>query len=42
MAVKGYKFKDRGVMPDYNISPTIKDKILFHDPELEFALKLIN
>ncbi|MEO5643693.1 MAG: S41 family peptidase [Bacteroidia bacterium] len=42
MAVKEYKYKDRGVIPDYNILPTIKDKILCHDPELEFAKKLIN
>lgn len=42
MAVKGYKYKDRGMIPDYNISPNIKDKILSHDPELEFVLKLIN
>ena len=42
MAVKEYKYKDRGVIPDYNISPTIKDKILSNDPELEFAKKLIN
>jgi hypothetical protein len=42
MAVKDYKYKDRGVMPDYQISPTIEDKILSHDPELEFAKKLIN
>ena len=42
MAVKEYKYKDRGVIPDYKISPTIKDKILSHDPELEFAKKLIN
>ncbi|WP_188050800.1 S41 family peptidase [Flavobacterium sp. GP15] len=41
MAVKEYKYKDRGVIPDYNILPTIKDKILSRDPELEFALQLI-
>ncbi|MEO6347126.1 MAG: S41 family peptidase, partial [Aquaticitalea sp.] len=42
MAVKDYKFKDHGVIPDHKISPTIKDKILSHDPELEFAKNLIN
>ncbi|MGB3343117.1 MAG: S41 family peptidase [Aequorivita sp.] len=42
MAVKEYKYKDRGVIPDYNIAPTIKDKISSYDPELEFAKKLIN
>lgn len=42
LAVKEYKYKDRGLIPDYNISPTIKDKILAHDPELEFAKKLID
>ena len=42
MAVKDYKYKDRGVIPDYKISPTIKDKLLSYDPELEFAKKLIN
>jgi hypothetical protein len=26
MAVKDYKYKDHGVIPDYNISPTIKTK----------------
>ncbi len=42
IAVKDYKYKDRGVIPDYIIEPSIKDKILSHDPVLEFAEKLIN
>lgn len=42
MAVQGYKYKDHGVIPDYKISPTIKDKIQSYDPELEFTKKLIN
>lgn len=42
MAVKEYKFKDHGVIPDYKISPTIKDKLSSYDPELEFAKKLID
>lgn len=41
MAVKDYEYKNRGVIPDYNIAATIKDKILSNDPELEFAKKLI-
>ncbi|MDH6253420.1 C-terminal processing protease CtpA/Prc [Chryseobacterium sp. H1D6B] len=42
MAVKDYKYKDHGVIPDYNISPTIKDKMAGYDPELEFTKKLIS
>jgi hypothetical protein len=42
LAVKAYEYKDRGVIPDYHITPTIKDKILSQDPELEFSMKLIN
>lgn len=41
MAVKDYKYKDRGIIPNYHIVPTIKDKILSHDPELDYAKKLI-
>jgi hypothetical protein len=41
MAVKPYKYKDRGIIPGHKISPTIKDKILGFDPELEFAKKLV-
>jgi C-terminal processing protease CtpA/Prc len=42
MAVKKYKYKDRGIIPDHSISPTIKDKISGVDPELDFTKKLVN
>ncbi|MGU3377531.1 S41 family peptidase [Chryseobacterium sp. M5A1_1a] len=42
MAVKDYKFNDRGVIPNYHITPTIKDRIESHDPELEYAKKLLD
>jgi C-terminal processing protease CtpA/Prc len=41
MAVKDYKYKDRGVIPDYNVTPTVKEKITGKDAELEFANSLI-
>jgi Peptidase family S41 len=42
MAVKDYQFKDHGLFPNYEVIPKIEDKINGHDPELEFAHKLIN
>lgn len=42
MAVKDYQYADRGLMPNYTIVPTIKDKLANKDLELEFARELIN
>jgi C-terminal processing protease CtpA/Prc len=42
MAVKHYKYNDRGIIPDHNISPTIKDIVLGHDTVFEFTKTLIN
>ncbi len=41
MAVKGYQFADRGLIPNHIIIPTIKDKLENRDLELEFAKDLI-
>lgn len=41
MAVKDYTFKDRGLIPDHEVIPTIQDRISGNDPELEYALQLI-
>lgn len=41
MAVKDYQYADRGLMPNYIIVPTIKDKLENRDLELEFAKNLI-
>ncbi|HTE01262.1 MAG TPA: S41 family peptidase [Mucilaginibacter sp.] len=42
MAVKDYQFKDRGLIPNYEVIPKIADKLNGNDPELEFAKKLIS
>jgi len=34
--------KDRGVIPDYFVIPTIDDKINNNDVELKYALKLLS
>jgi hypothetical protein len=41
MAVKKYPYPDHGLIPTYEIKPTIKDQISGKDPELGFARKLI-
>ncbi|MEO8086694.1 MAG: S41 family peptidase, partial [Bacteroidota bacterium] len=41
MAVKDYKYKDRGLIPDYIVVPTIQERIRNDDPELEFAKDLM-
>ena len=40
MAVKKAKYKDRGIIPDYTIIPTINDVIINKDVQINFALKL--
>jgi hypothetical protein len=40
MAVSGYA-PDRGIIPDYPISPTMKDILNGKDTEMDFVLKLI-
>ncbi|MDB5086096.1 MAG: Peptidase family [Mucilaginibacter sp.] len=39
-AVKPSKYKDRGIIPDYTIVPTINDYLQHKDVQMEFALKL--
>ena len=41
MAIKDYQYADSGLIPDYIINPTIKDKLDKNDIELEFAWGLI-
>jgi len=40
-AVSGLK-AGRGIMPDYVIAPTIEDYVISRDPEMEYAVGLIN
>jgi hypothetical protein len=40
MAVSGYP-PDRGIIPDYPVSPSIKDSLSGRDAELEFVIELI-
>ena len=40
MAVQKAKYKDRGIIPDYTIIPTINDVIIDKDVQLNFAIKL--
>ncbi len=40
MAVSGYRFPKRGVMPDVPIQPSINDRLTGRDPEIEAALTL--
>lgn len=42
MAVKKVKYKDRGIIPDYVVVPTIDDYIHQKDVQMDFALKLAN
>lgn len=41
MAVSGYPHTDRGVLPDYEVVPTIDDILRQRDAELDFTLQLI-
>jgi hypothetical protein len=41
MAVSGYPFRDRGVVPDYEVVPTIDDILQQRDAEMAFTLDLI-
>jgi Peptidase family S41 len=41
MAVKGYPYMDRGLIPNHVIIPSIKDRIDQKDAELEFVKSLI-
>jgi len=40
MAVSGYA-PDRGIIPDYSVSPTMKDVLDGKDTEIDFVIKLI-
>ncbi|MDB5131330.1 MAG: Peptidase family [Mucilaginibacter sp.] len=42
MAVKKVQDKDRGVIPDYTIMPTIQDYLDHKDVQMNFALELLN
>ncbi len=39
-AVQAMKYKDRGVIPDYQVVPTINDILEHRDVQLQFAFKL--
>jgi hypothetical protein len=41
MAVENYQYHDRGLIPDYTVTPSIIDKISNIDIELNFTKKLI-
>jgi len=41
LAVEGYKYTDRGIIPNYPMKRTIEDEINKIDVELDFAKKLI-
>lgn len=41
MAVKKIKNKDRGIIPEYTIIPTINDYLRHKDVQMDYALKLI-
>ena len=41
MAVKSDKYKDRGIIPDYEIIPTINEFIKNEDVQLNYALKIM-
>ncbi|QNF32740.1 peptidase S41 [Adhaeribacter swui] len=41
MAVSGYPYKDRGVLPDHEVIPTIDDVLQQRDAEMDFTLDLI-
>ena len=41
MAVSGYKYPDRGIIPDYPFSRSIEDLLSGKDTELEFVLEII-
>jgi hypothetical protein len=36
-----YKYRDRGVLPDYPVGYTIAEMMAGHDKEMELALSLI-
>ena len=40
MAVDGYP-KDRGIIPDFPVQPTIEDLLAGRDPVMERALKYV-
>jgi C-terminal processing protease CtpA/Prc len=40
-AVKNYPFKDRGIIPDYEVNPVIEDIMMKKDTVLSFTEKLI-
>lgn len=42
MAVTKAKHKDRGIIPDYKVVPTINDYLQHKDPQMDLAIKLID
>ncbi|QHV95372.1 S41 family peptidase [Spirosoma endbachense] len=40
--VKKVSYRDRGVLPDYTITPTVNDLVQQTDVQLKFALKLVH
>jgi len=41
MAVSGYDYPDRGIIPDYPFTRTIEDYLGDRDTEMDFVLDLI-
>ncbi len=41
IAVSGYQYPDRGIIPDYPFTPAIKDLIADKDTEMEYVIGLI-
>jgi hypothetical protein len=39
-AVSGYKYRDRGVLPDYAVSYTITELMAGKDKEMDLAIRL--
>jgi C-terminal processing protease CtpA/Prc len=41
LKVDGYPFPDRGVIPDYEVKPTIEDLLTGNDKIMDYTLKRI-
>lgn len=41
MAVSGYKYPDRGIIPEYPFTRTIEDRLMGKDTEMEYVFHLI-
>jgi C-terminal processing protease CtpA/Prc len=41
-AVSGYPYRDRGVMPDHEVNPTVNDMLSARDVVLDYTLRMIH